>query len=55
MIVSDGKLFVIMGFDDLDDGDLPEGISGEVIAEAIAKPQEIFQIYEHIQKNKSNR
>tara|TARA_Y200000002_G_scaffold348472_1_gene324435 strand:+ start:256 stop:1098 length:843 start_codon:yes stop_codon:yes gene_type:complete len=43
------------GFDDLDDGDLPEGISGEVIAEAIAKPQEIFQIYEHIQKNKSNR
>lgn len=43
------------GFDDLDDGNLPEGISGEVLAEAIAQPKEIFALYEHILKNKSSR
>jgi|TARA_B100000767_G_scaffold156403_1_gene147085 hypothetical protein len=41
------------GFEDLYDGDLPDGVSGEVLGEAIAKPEEIFQIYNHIQKNKS--
>jgi hypothetical protein len=41
------------GFEDLYDGELPDGISGEVLGEAIAKPDEIFQIYNHIQKNKS--
>ena len=41
------------GFEDLYDGELPDGVSGEVLGEAIAKPDEIFQIYNHIQKNKS--
>ena len=41
------------GFEDLYDGELPDGVSGEVLGEAIAKPEEIFQIYNHIQKNKS--
>ena len=40
------------GFEDLYDGELPNGISGEVLGLAIAKPEEIFQIYNHIQKNK---
>lgn len=43
------------GFDDLDDGDLPEGISGDTLAEVIAKPADIFKIYEHVQSNKSTR
>jgi hypothetical protein len=43
------------GFEDLYDGELPNGISGEVLGEAIAKPEEIFQIYDHIQKNKSSK
>jgi hypothetical protein len=40
------------GFEDLYDGELPDGVSGDVLGEAIAKPEEIFQIYNHIQKNK---
>jgi hypothetical protein len=43
------------GFEDLYDGELPNGISGEVLGKAIAKPEEIFQIYDHIQKNKSSK
>lgn len=42
------------GFEDLDDGELPGNIDGKTLGESIAKPDEIFEIYDHIQKNKSN-
>jgi len=38
------------GFEDLYDGELPDGVSGKVLGEAIAKPEEIFQIYDYIKK-----
>ena len=41
-------------FEDLDEGKLPDGIDGDALHETIAKPGELYKIYDYIRDNRSN-
>lgn len=39
----------------LDEGKLPDGIDGDALHETIAKPGELYKIYDYIRDNRSNK
>lgn len=49
------KIYCHTYFEDLEEGELPDGIDGDALHETIAKPDELYKIYDYIRNNRSNK
>jgi hypothetical protein len=49
------KILCHTNFEDLDEGKLPDGVNGDALHETIAKPSDLFEIYDYIRMNRSSK